>query len=234
MRSVLARARRCAVTQFASPARAPRGESAGELLAHARDQRGEMRRRRAAAAAEHARAARGPARRELAELLRRARPRCAGSRARPRARRGSGRSRTAAPARRARPDTRPRSTAAGSSRAPHTHLRRRRRAARRRAARPRAGARRPSTRTRRARARPTSRAARSAAVASRRVFIVSTRIASTPARARWRACSACSRASACRVGDPLGVIAVLERGARSEHPGARRPRRAARARPRAA
>src|SRR5262245_2296904 len=41
------------------------------LVAHACDERGEMRRRRAAAASEYARPARGPARRELAEVLRR-------------------------------------------------------------------------------------------------------------------------------------------------------------------
>src|SRR5688572_26903200 len=49
----------------------PSGVDAGPLLAHARDERSEVRRRRAAAAAEHARAARRPARGELGESLRR-------------------------------------------------------------------------------------------------------------------------------------------------------------------
>src|SRR5262245_45757843 len=49
----------------------PREGNADELLADARNECGEMRGRRPAAAAEHARAARGPPRRELGEAIRR-------------------------------------------------------------------------------------------------------------------------------------------------------------------
>ena len=68
-----------------------------------------------------------------------------------------------------------------------------------------------SPESRRARVEDKSRAvgsrvpsARAAATPSRSVLIVSTRIASAPARTRWRACAACSRASASSSGTRSG------------------------------